>query len=279
MEKLGNLVTEITEDRVNLDSETDSDAENNPDGFSVGTGTYSVRMRLHSDLPQFVPICGKRIRLYYKGITKQCTNCFGPHIRKNCNSPRAQWIEYVSNFMSNHNYIPMDYYGKWAKIVEEWHTANDPTYVKSSEMAGGATNEVSRELSQSGAPDGELGCHVDAPNLFSSQASQYGSPTPFEYGNSSPKTTTSTTGPLESSSGAMLKVKPPSLPNKASTLVAPNHTDETQMKLRAIRTPATPSSQAKPFAVKSLPPIPPFDQKKQVTKGAVNTMSRRKASI
>jgi hypothetical protein len=279
MEKLGVLVTEITEDRVNLDSETDSDADDNPDGFSVGTGTYSVRMRLHSDLPQFVPICGKRIRLYYKGITKQCTNCFGPHIRKNCNSPRVQWIEYVSNFMSNHDHIPSDYYGKWAKIVEEWRTANDPTYVQSHQTPDVTVQVASSKQPQAGTPDTESGHRVDAANLLSAQGSHNGSNTPIENANSTTQSTTITTEPLQPGLGAMINLKQPSFPDKVSTLLAPIRIDETQMMLRAIRTTATSSSQAKPFAEKSWPPIPPFDLGKQISKGKVNTMGRRKASI
>jgi hypothetical protein len=93
MAKLGNVLSEITENRINLDSDTNEDS--GAERSSIGTGTYSVKMQLNADLPQFVPICGKRIRLYYRGIPKMCTNCFGPHIRKVCSSSRVQWIEYV----------------------------------------------------------------------------------------------------------------------------------------------------------------------------------------
>ena len=77
-------------------------------------------MRLSREIPQFVPICGKRIRLYYRGITKQCTNCFGPHTRKVCTSEKVPWIQYVSDFMSSHDHIPREYYGKWDPIVRDW---------------------------------------------------------------------------------------------------------------------------------------------------------------
>ena len=42
MNYLGDTITEITEDRINLDEESGSDEEN--PGFSVSTGIYSVKM-------------------------------------------------------------------------------------------------------------------------------------------------------------------------------------------------------------------------------------------
>jgi hypothetical protein len=62
---------------------------------------------------------GKRIRIYYRGVTKLCPNCFGAHARKNCKSEKVTWIQYVLRFMENNPDIPPEYYGKWWKIVNE----------------------------------------------------------------------------------------------------------------------------------------------------------------
>ena len=123
MNYLGDTITEITEDRINLDEESGSDEEN--PGFSVGTGIYSVKMRITRDLPQFVPICGKRIRLYYRDIPKVCTQCFGRHPRKGCLAQKVPWVKYVSEFMHKYAYIPKESYGKWGKIVDEWRISNE----------------------------------------------------------------------------------------------------------------------------------------------------------
>ena len=123
---LGAVVSEITEDRVNLEEESDSDEENS-NGFTVGTGIYSVKMRLSSDLPQFVPMCGKRIRLYYRDIPKVCTQCFGRHPRRGCTAEKVPWVRYVSDFMLRYDYIPVESYGKWAKIVAEWRDSPQST--------------------------------------------------------------------------------------------------------------------------------------------------------
>ena len=123
MNYLGDVITEITEDRINLDDESGSDEEN--PGFSVGTGIYSVKMKISRDLPQFVPICGKRIRLYYRDIPKVCTQCFGRHPRKGCTAQKVPWVKYVSDFMVKYAYIPKESYGKWGKIVDEWRTTEE----------------------------------------------------------------------------------------------------------------------------------------------------------
>ena len=122
MNYFGETISEITEDRINLDEESGSDEEN--PGFTVGTGIYSVKMRIARDLPQFVPICGKRIRLYYRDIPKVCTQCFGRHPRKGCVADKVPWVKYVSDFMDKYAFIPKENYGKWEKIVDEWRASN-----------------------------------------------------------------------------------------------------------------------------------------------------------
>ena len=64
----------IGNDQVEVNDGTDSGSEEEDPGeigFSVGSGVYSVRMRLHCDLPKFIPMCGKRIRLWYVLLFKQ----------------------------------------------------------------------------------------------------------------------------------------------------------------------------------------------------------------
>ena len=62
---------------------------------------------------------GKRIRVYYRGVTKLCPNCFGAHPRKNCRSEKVSWVQYVLRFMESHPDVPPEFYGKWWKIVND----------------------------------------------------------------------------------------------------------------------------------------------------------------
>jgi hypothetical protein len=110
LEMYGEAASELSED-VHPNSDSDADP--------VGNGTFSIKMRLNKEIPQLLPMRGRRIRVYYRGVTKLCPNCFGAHARKNCRSEKVSWIQYVLRFMENHPQIPAEHYGKWWKIVNE----------------------------------------------------------------------------------------------------------------------------------------------------------------
>ena len=109
LEPFGELLTPIRED-----IHDDSDSERG----IVGNGTYSVKMKLLKPIPQFLPLCSRRIRIYHNGITKLCSNCFGRHTRRQCRNEKRQWIEYVRDFMVDHEQLQEDYYGKWWDIID-----------------------------------------------------------------------------------------------------------------------------------------------------------------
>jgi hypothetical protein len=106
----GEIISEITEEPY-------ADEGNKDDAMPpVGSGTYSVLMRLSSDMPNWVPIYGKKICLEYKGMRRQCNNCFGPHIRRYCKSERVSIEELASKIRMKYPNIPEEYYGRLAKI-------------------------------------------------------------------------------------------------------------------------------------------------------------------
>ena len=110
----GELRSEITEDDFEEESDT-------PEGYpTIGNGNYSVLIKLHTKIPQLIPMNGKRVRMYHRGITKLCSNCYGAHERKSCKNEKVQWIQYVKDFMTDYPDIPQDYYGKWYNAVESW---------------------------------------------------------------------------------------------------------------------------------------------------------------
>lgn len=73
---------------------------------------------------------GKRVKFHYKGVQKVCTNCFGPHPRKTCQSQKTPWLKYVAGFISSEMEIPRDYFGRWIEIIEkaEYNTSNLATH-------------------------------------------------------------------------------------------------------------------------------------------------------
>ena len=107
----GEVKSEITED---THGGSDDSADDLP---PVGNGIYSVRMKLKRDMPQFVPMYGKRVRLYYRGIVKRCTNCFQPHQRSQCKNEKVMWAEYVRGFAEVFPEIPQNMYGKWFSLL------------------------------------------------------------------------------------------------------------------------------------------------------------------
>jgi hypothetical protein len=64
-------------------------------------------------------MCGRRIRLYYKGIQKKCGKCFGNHRNSECDQERVPWINYVRDFKADHPEVPEVFYGRWMKILKE----------------------------------------------------------------------------------------------------------------------------------------------------------------
>ena len=106
----GEQAGQLTED---IHPNSDSDAD------PLGNGTFSIKMRLKKDIPQLLPMWGKRIRIYHRGVQKLCSNCFGTHPRKNCRSEKVPWTRYVLNFMERNPDIPSELYGRWWKVIND----------------------------------------------------------------------------------------------------------------------------------------------------------------
>ena len=97
----------------------DSEVEN-----PVGNGTYVVQMKLKRPIPQFLPISGRKVRFYYNGIKRECTNCYGHHAKQNCRNQKVQWIDQVRSFMDKNPKISRLWYGKWWQIVNKLRAGN-----------------------------------------------------------------------------------------------------------------------------------------------------------
>jgi hypothetical protein len=83
---LGKLGTELVEDK-----ERDSSDSDDTEYFN---GIYSIKMDLRVKPTRLLPIGGKKIRIYYKGIAKRCVKCFGTgHLKKECTLNRKDWME------------------------------------------------------------------------------------------------------------------------------------------------------------------------------------------
>jgi hypothetical protein len=117
LSNFGEIKSELTEDVY----EESDDSEND---MPLGNGIYSVRMKIARDMPQFIPMHGKRVRLYYRGIVKRCTNCFQQHQRKFCKNEKVLWSDYVARFAELFPEIPHDMYGKWKTMIKDVELQN-----------------------------------------------------------------------------------------------------------------------------------------------------------
>jgi hypothetical protein len=79
--------------------------DKNNDGAENGNGNYVVKMRIVKEMPELIPMCGQKVKIYYQGIKKMCKNCLLYH-KESCRKERAPWSTYVRLFKENHPDVP-----------------------------------------------------------------------------------------------------------------------------------------------------------------------------
>ena len=92
--------------------------ENEEEGLDR-TGVYSIKVKLHREIPQLLPMDGRRVKIYYKGIQKLCTRCFGEHNKRVCQSQKVRWYDYVKEFIDVNPDIESKHFGKWWDLVKK----------------------------------------------------------------------------------------------------------------------------------------------------------------
>jgi hypothetical protein len=113
LSKFGKPLTPLEEETYSFGSNDEDDCQD-----AVGTGNLSAKMTIEQEIPQFLPIMGPKVPVYYRGITKLCINCYQPgHIKKNCKNPTVGWIDYVQKFKEENDFSD-DLYGNWIKILD-----------------------------------------------------------------------------------------------------------------------------------------------------------------
>jgi hypothetical protein len=122
--KYGELINNFAEEKMAYEPDSSDEEDEEAYKVPVHTGKYVVKMRIDRPIPQILPIDGRRIRIYYKGIRKQCNNCFEMgHMKRDCKERRKDWAEYVSSMMESTGFEP-DLFGKWKVVVQDWRSKN-----------------------------------------------------------------------------------------------------------------------------------------------------------
>jgi len=114
------LMTDFKEENIVVsDCEEDSEAEAGSGSVQLGTSSLTIRAEITKEIPEFLPIDGKRVRIHYGGMTKQCLKCYKfDHKKIDCKNEKVQWIDYVTDFISKNNFPPR-MYGRWYKLVQD----------------------------------------------------------------------------------------------------------------------------------------------------------------
>jgi hypothetical protein len=100
LSNFGEIVSDIKEPLFDDDGDPNAAEDGNNQ-----TGNYNVKIKLNQDIPQLLPILGKRIRIHYPGIQRLCMNCFGNHQKSHCHSKKLTWAGYITKFKVDNSEI------------------------------------------------------------------------------------------------------------------------------------------------------------------------------
>ena len=112
----GEVVSEVEEDFYVIEHDSSEEDEEDSSGANR-SGIYSVKVKLDRDIPYLLPMCGKRIKIYYRGVQRLCPICFGKHPKKVCQSRKVSWMDYVKRFIEKNKDIPIEFFGKFAEVL------------------------------------------------------------------------------------------------------------------------------------------------------------------
>ncbi len=84
---------------------------------------YSVKVKLSHPIPEYLPIRGKKAKVYYHGILPFCSNCHTiGHQTNACANPTANWWSYIEKLRSCD--IPLEFFGSWVTNSFQTSTPN-----------------------------------------------------------------------------------------------------------------------------------------------------------
>jgi len=131
----GTLMSDLVQEAEELGTSSEEEDLDLDPGLTWSTGTYSIKMLLQRPIHQFLPIDGKKIKVYHKGIKKMCSNCYqAGHLRMACQSNRVDWMSYVDNFVLNSG-LDETYFGKWMEKLQNWRETMDDVHAKNVQRA------------------------------------------------------------------------------------------------------------------------------------------------
>jgi hypothetical protein len=73
---------------------------------------YSVKLKLQHPIPEYLPIRGKKAKIYYHGMLPFCSACHViGHLTVDCENEPSSWWDYIERLKGCD--IPIDFFGTW----------------------------------------------------------------------------------------------------------------------------------------------------------------------
>ncbi len=81
-------------------------------GTQIQNDIYTVKLKLEHHIPEYLPIRGKKAKIYYHGMLSFCSACHVlGHLTVDCENQPASWWDYIERLKSCD--VPIDYFGSW----------------------------------------------------------------------------------------------------------------------------------------------------------------------
>ncbi len=112
------------------------------DKFGLKTDDLEVELKLQAHIPEFLPMFGRRIRIYYVGMKKQCNNCFEiGHLKADCEEDKKDWFGFIEDLIDSGTFA-RDLFGEWPEVIKRKRAENKP---KGSKPKPKPTPKVSKD--------------------------------------------------------------------------------------------------------------------------------------
>jgi hypothetical protein len=83
----------------------------NSRGFN--TPKYELQATINDHIPEWLPMYGKKVRIFYHGMMRQCNGCYKlGHMKWECKEEKSNWKTYVATLRSTGNFEDV-LFGSW----------------------------------------------------------------------------------------------------------------------------------------------------------------------
>lgn len=115
------------------------------------TDHYIATIRLNSLIPEYLPIYGKKARIYYHGIPKLCNNCYQlGHLKVICQNETKTWKQYIETLKNSG--VPESFFGSWinksGQVVHQTTPSQSPAPGVQNSTVPNANNQQIQQLTQ-----------------------------------------------------------------------------------------------------------------------------------